>query len=543
MAPSAADDVGFVDEEEHKGPESWIVETPAAFLEAKWEVCGEIQASAEHGPNTFDVPDQNVSKPEGFTLCARIKRPADVDAASGRILQKGDAPNGWCFSAPSAKSGVVSFAAGPIEIEEERTETKESKTSLAPDEAEGEEKPPPPDPAEIGITRLDDGLWHHVAVVYRDGHIQAFVDGNPDGEAVLVEVASAPTCPLMLGLTEEEIEAGAALSDVQAFAEPLSNTQIAGIASRGKDLGTGISLRILPEEVAKYQAMKGSSGNSPGGADEDVDADARSLLQEALGIGSICPDSDGHFQNEVTLRLYEDLLAYAESICLTPRKTAVMVSILWATMEKMFERSKTTTRIGETSSISECFMLYKKLLVAHTFAAATAAKPISELKDAADPSAATLGVFSMPEVRLLTEFVTGSVFQHFILYQCVLVNAEDALVRHVETEIERPKPPPDLKTGKLQPKKPKPGTLQSKADKNKESNAADASLDVAAGGLKSAQGEVTEEDGKEINFDETMKGLPKGLTIDEHHSRAMETAEAQVKSSIKRHDQDLKASK
>jgi len=517
MAPSsrrtsAATEVGeeLSNLDEQEAPESWLVDTPAVFLSPSWSVHGEISEASEHG-QAFDVP---VGVLRNFTICAYVKRPAELEGA-GRILQKGELPSGWIFSA----AGVVKFSAGS------------SSTAAAPKEvepAEGEEEVQE-DPGVVGTTRIDDGLWHHVAVVGRDGEVTIFVDGQQDSDEIAMEVPQAPDSVLMLGLGEEEFAAEAGLRDVQAYVEALTEGQLSGLKSESKELGTGLRLSMSEKEVVEYRRLK---ANAPVGEDpEGIGAAARELLAAAAELPPD-PLQERLFQKQVTLNLFEDLMACSQTICLTPRKTAVMVAILRDILVKMYSRSKTSKRVGETSSLYECFQEFKRLMLAHTYAAATSAKPVAELKEAPRPEKATLGVFNLAEVRLLSEFLTGTLFQHFLLYQCVLVLPQDRTVTHVELAVDQPHPPKDLKTAKLLQKN---GSSAAGITRAAESSAVSESQtkDTVADAVPTAAADAG------ASLDETLAGLQKDLSVEAHHKQATRAAEATAKSYIKRHDEDL----
>mmetsp|Transcript_49673 Transcript_49673/g.100056 ORF Transcript_49673/g.100056 Transcript_49673/m.100056 type:complete len:110 (+) Transcript_49673:366-695(+) len=107
----------------------------------------------------------------------------------------------------------------------------------------------------------------------------------------------------------------------------------------------------------------------------------------------------------------------------------------------MHDRSETTVRVGEPCSASECFLEFKRLILAHTCAAPGVQAP------------GTFGVFTLPEVRLLTDFVSTSLFQHYVLYQCVLGCPQASVTRRMEVSLERPRRPPDLNCAKLKAQK------------------------------------------------------------------------------------------
>merc|ERR1712232_696728 len=58
----------------------------------------------------------------------------------------------------------------------------------------------------------------------------------------------------------------------------------------------------------------------------------------------------------------------------------------------------------------------------------------------------------MGEVRQLTDFVSSTLFQHYSLYQNVLVCLQESVTKHSEVVIDHPLPPPDLQRAKLRTK-------------------------------------------------------------------------------------------
>mmetsp|Transcript_70956 Transcript_70956/g.125463 ORF Transcript_70956/g.125463 Transcript_70956/m.125463 type:complete len:523 (+) Transcript_70956:70-1638(+) len=504
-------------DDEPVAPESWVVDTPAVFLSPSWGLAGEISSASEHG-QAFDVP---VGILLNFTLCACVKRPADLEG-SGRILQKGELPNGWLFSA----AGVVKFAAGAsptAPAPAPKAETEE------PVEGEAEVDLEPAHGEVVGRSRIDDGQWHHVAVVARDGVVSLFVDGNQDSDETAMEVPTAPNSDLTSGFSEDEFAGEAGLRDVQAYYEAFTEGQLSGLESGSKELGTGLRLSMSEKEVVEYRRLKASA---PVGEDpEGIGAAARELLAAAAELPPD-PLQERTFQKQVTLNLFEDLMACSQTICLTPRKTAVMVAILRNMLAKMYSKSKTSKRVGEKSSLYECFQEFKRLMLAHTYAAATSAKPIKELREAPRPEKATLGVFSLAEVRLLSEFLTGTLFQHFLLYQCVLVHPQDRTVKHIGLRIDQPHPPHDLMTAKLLPKNGSSaaGTTRGaessavSESRSKDTVADDAPADAADAGA---------------SLEQTLASMPKDLNVDDHHKHATRAAEAAAKSYVKRHDEEV----
>mmetsp|Transcript_42158 Transcript_42158/g.98358 ORF Transcript_42158/g.98358 Transcript_42158/m.98358 type:complete len:526 (-) Transcript_42158:65-1642(-) len=506
------DNSRFVEEDDDTGPHTYVVDLPAVFLAPAWSAAGDA-AEADCG-EAFDVPA--VSR--AFSLCARVRRPADGAAAgTGRILSKGELPDGWLFAATSKVRFAIAEDPPPPEVD--------------PDAADPP-PPPPPLPAGqvVGHTQIDDGEWHHVAVVvHDDGSVALFVDGKPDSDVITLQVHPVPGQPLLLGLAAAEVEAGAELKDVQAYSEPLTPRQVAGLAAESKDLGTGLTLSLLPEQVYEYRRLKAEGG-------EEGPESARALLARA-GLG----DRLGRdFQQEVVLDLFEDLMDYAELMCLTGRKTSVIVRILEALLELMHENSRSAKRLGETSSVHECFQEFKRLLLAHSFAAATTARKMNVAQEVPGTSNFALGVFTLAEVRLLTEFVTGALFQQFLLYQCVLVAPQDQVTSYVEVEVPTPSPPPKLAKAKWKPKGLKNASEKVKINDSGFMRSQSRSSLPKPAQQPEAAGEpspLPEEQG--YSLDDSLAQLPEDLSVEAHHEEATKAAELTAETSIKRHDKDL----
>jgi len=337
---------------------------------------------------------------------------------------------------------MIAFEAG-------ERQQKESETEATPAEdpsPDGAAVDPPVPTSDVGNTRLDDGAWHHVAVTFRSGRIYAYADGRPDGD-IGMEVVAAPMNALLMGPDSEEGgEQGDApgppegLIDVQVYSSALSDEQIRGLATESKALSSGLTLPLTPWQVRDFWQLQ-SGGKSADAEGRLGNAAARALASECLGLGK---DPCRGFQDEVICDFFVSLLEYAQSICLTPRKTAVFVAIMQWILTSMFRRSKTSACVGEPFSSSECFLEYKRLLLDH---AATAAGALSSVPPR------RLQIFSTAEVKRLTEFVSGTLFQQFFLYQCVLVNPQDEHISYASVTLERPRLPPLLRKAKLMPPK------------------------------------------------------------------------------------------
>eukprot|EP00927_Polykrikos_kofoidii_P013374 TRINITY_DN15827_c0_g2_i1.p1 TRINITY_DN15827_c0_g2~~TRINITY_DN15827_c0_g2_i1.p1 ORF type:complete len:533 (-),score=100.05 TRINITY_DN15827_c0_g2_i1:1482-3080(-) len=404
---------------------------PAVLLKPVWESRGKTEYSTDIDC-CFDVGGI-----AGFTLCARVRQiPSSGDegsrSRSRRILQRGDPPRGWTFAAPST-TGVVAFSSGSREVV--ATGVGDDVSATDEDKERVDAERPPRGDDDIGQVCVDDGAWHHVAVVFDGNKVRSLVDGVPDGEAIIqVNPASAATA-LTLGTSEEECAEGgtAELEDVQIFGDALTDTQIAAICSRSREIPTGITLPMLPSDVIEFQRIQASTDEKDAG-DQDCrgKAASRNLLYEALKLGT---SPEAAFQDEVVCNMFVDLLDHTTAICFNARKAAVAVAILREILAAMHRRSATANCIGEPITVSEAFTEFKRLVVAHA--------------NTSLPVAGRFGVFSVADARQLTEFMSTALFQHFVLFQCVLVRPSTSTTQHSEAIIELPAPPRDLQRGHL----------------------------------------------------------------------------------------------
>ncbi|CAE7458347.1 unnamed protein product [Symbiodinium pilosum] len=508
------------------GPHTYAVDCPAVFLTPNWAAHSEVADVIDCG-DVFDVAPAS----RAFSLCARVRLPPEGTTEGGyRILSKGELPQGWRFSAGPTVSFAVALPPEPVEAEEAKEDAGEEEFST---------QAPLPSGQAVGSTALADGEWHHVAVVVQEcGEVSLFVDGCLDSAPVALQVKAAPDQPLLLGPPESAVTAGVGVKDVQACAFVLTPQQIHGLATGSKDLGTGLSLSLMPEQVTEYRRLKAE--DSEGGEGGEGSEAARALLT-AAGLG----DHLGRaFQQEVVLDLFDDLMACAESMCLTARKTAVMVRILEQILEMMHVKSKSAKRLGETSSIYECFQEFKRLLLAHSFAATTSARKLIDRNQIPADSTLALGVFTLSEVRLLTEFLTGALFQQFLLYQCVLVSPQDQVTSMVEVIVPPPTVPPNLATAK---KKQKGAKGASEKVGIRDSGTAKRNslprLSKQSGQPEAEEAEeaaaIPVEAKRGPSLDETLAQLPQDLSVDAHHEEATKAAEVTADTAIKQHDKEL----
>merc|ERR1719240_2288711 len=140
----------------------------------------------------------------------------------------------------------------------------------------------------------------------------------------------------------------------------------------------------------------------------------------------------GSGRREIVCDLHLYNLVHAKSLCLTPTQGAVFHAI----MEEMLTLMRTVTATADTRpenmcTAEQCFNHFQQLILAHA---------------RQDPPQC-LGIFRDSEVRLLTDFASGTLFKHYLLYQyCINFDREIETLRF-NAHLERPSPPPDLSMG------------------------------------------------------------------------------------------------
>jgi hypothetical protein len=155
----------------------------------------------------------------------------------------------------------------------------------------------------------------------------------------------------------------------------------------------------------------------------------RTQLGKLLAI----EDAEYNFRSEVTLNFHFFNIEHAVSLCLSPMKIAVFISIMKEVLDKMSLPSPTSETKGESYTCPDCFREYKRLIMMH----------------AVEKPPAMMAIFVSSEVRLLTDYVNLTLMKHFHLYQyCLLFPREVDTVR-VEVSLEDPCDAPSLANAKL----------------------------------------------------------------------------------------------
>lgn len=131
---------------------------------------------------------------------------------------------------------------------------------------------------------------------------------------------------------------------------------------------------------------------SPGDLDEIANMKSkttvRERLSECLGI-----DKDEGFPTEILRDFHYQNYNFCNSSGLGPEKTAAFISIM-----KMVQEESITRRLGVQEAFDE---LFKPWVLKH----GVQRPPFS------------IGVFTFEDIRLLTEYATGTFFKHYGLYQ------------------------------------------------------------------------------------------------------------------------------
>lgn len=213
-----------------------------------------------------------------------------------------------------------------------------------------------------------------------------------------------------------------------------------------KELSTGLVLPLRGVEVTKLWQQSGLELH------EEMDA----LLE--LEVNFTDPT-----KRDIARDFHIFSLEHARSIALTVGQAAVFHAIMARVLE--FIRNNKPTA-GALDGTSKCFEEFKDLVVQH----------------AANDPPSRLAIFSAAEARLLVDFATGTVFKHFLLYQCCV--HEEQQVEHFRTieNLERPLKPPDLNL---------PGTRQQRR-RNESSKATDPDVTGVLDASLAADGEGLE---------------------------------------------------
>lgn len=131
----------------------------------------------------------------------------------------------------------------------------------------------------VGTTRIDDGMWHHVAGTYDGAYVRLYVDG--------VESASVATTSLTFPATQSSnLEIGScnggtylwdgSLDDIRVYTRALSGDEIRRLYLMGASLKANVSKRdLLTNGLVGYWTMDGKDINLGTTTREVIDVSGR----------------------------------------------------------------------------------------------------------------------------------------------------------------------------------------------------------------------------------------------------------------------------
>lgn len=131
----------------------------------------------------------------------------------------------------------------------------------------------------VGTTRIDDGMWHHVAGTYDGAYVRLYIDG--------VESASVATTSLTFPATQSSnLEIGScgggnylwdgSLDDIRVYTRALSGDEIRRLYLMGASLKTNVSKRdLLTNGLVGYWTMDGRDINLGTSTREVIDVSGR----------------------------------------------------------------------------------------------------------------------------------------------------------------------------------------------------------------------------------------------------------------------------
>eukprot|EP00929_Paragymnodinium_shiwhaense_P010592 TRINITY_DN115380_c0_g1_i1.p1 TRINITY_DN115380_c0_g1~~TRINITY_DN115380_c0_g1_i1.p1 ORF type:complete len:379 (-),score=124.94 TRINITY_DN115380_c0_g1_i1:131-1267(-) len=242
-----------------------------------------------------------------------------------------------------------------------------------------------------------------------------------------------------------------------------------------RTLSTGLRLALRGVDVERILDVGTSAGgvSAPGGYSAIAD-----IAEALLRLEELYPDPA---QRDIVKDYHVFALEQARSLCLTAGQTAVFHAI----MARLLERIRESMLERQPLTSSDCFQEFQQLVVAH----------------ATNDPPKRLQIFSTTEARLLVDFAAGTIFKHFLLYQCAVGSPEKVEVRQFVDTVERPRPPPAL-NGAREVVKPK---RQVKTAEGGEADGAAGAADgEAAEGGAGAQDEASG-DAKELTEEEEVE--------------------------------------
>ncbi|CEM09086.1 unnamed protein product [Vitrella brassicaformis CCMP3155] len=178
-------------------------------------------------------------------------------------------------------------------------------------------------------------------------------------------------------------------------------------------LSTGLQLLLTKEDISALWSCK------------DV-YEQKEQLTEMLGLTAADVAKDS--RAPVMVDFHHFHIGYCEELCLSAEKAAVFVAVMKKVLDAMQNPSQTSEYRGGRLTVDEAFKVFQESMLHHSLEA--------------PPN--SLGVFSVPEAKLLTKFATDTYFKHYKLYQYCLVYPRELEVVEMELEVEKPFPPPPL---------------------------------------------------------------------------------------------------
>ena len=217
-----------------------------------------FKAGEKYSGTPKDLGQQfEVEAGKPFTMCARVRVRGRNDDQGGRILSKRHDWKGlgWEFVAPRY-NGLISFFGNRRHFN-------------------------------IGRTRLDDGREHHVAVVYENEEMTAYLDGKPDGNPVYIGLVEPCRCVrLCAGAQGQRDRFLGEFWDVSVFGRAASPTEMRMLADGTQHLAVPGSLDAkFVQGVARHEAP----GHFPGvpvvqGGEQMTLIEQVELFKRELGV-------------------------------------------------------------------------------------------------------------------------------------------------------------------------------------------------------------------------------------------------------------------
>lgn len=182
------------------------------------------------------------------------------------------------------------------------------------------------------------------------------------------------------------------------------------------ELETGLKLPLTPNDVGRIWALD-CAGQSK-------------LLTELLGLEAAHPPVA---RREIICDFHLFNLSHAKMLCLTQRQGAVFHAIMAVILDMM--AGWNTDRDSQGATAAECFKEFQRLLLNHSVN---------------DPPK-RLMIFGGAQARRLTDYTSGTLFKHFLLYQFCARCERDVETLRFSVEVERPILPPALANARQKP--------------------------------------------------------------------------------------------